>query len=124
MAIQDQIDRLNNEVDEQAALIAEISDILATKAGGSGGTTLETCTVTLTDEPFSYIDYMSPTGRFCGEIDSSVTKINVVKGSLLYGSYPETIRLTLTGGVSKIMIHNFTKYVLVINGDGDIAFTG
>lgn len=49
MAIQDQIDRLNAEVEEQAALIAEISDILATKAGGAGGgAKVETCTVTIT----------------------------------------------------------------------------
>lgn len=48
MAIQDQIDRLNAEVEEQAALIAEISDILATKAGGSGGSAaVETCTVNI-----------------------------------------------------------------------------
>lgn len=44
MSIQDQIDRLTAERDTQAALIAEISDILATKAGGSGGgATVETC---------------------------------------------------------------------------------
>lgn len=123
MSIQDQIDRLTAERDTQAALIAEISDILATKAGGAGGTTLDTCTVTLTDKPFSYIDYMSPTGRFCGEIDSSVTKIDVVKGSLLYCSHPESTKLALTGGVSEIMSRNFKQFALVINGDGDIAYS-
>lgn len=54
MAIQDQIDRLNNEVDEQAAIIAEISDILATKAGGSGGGGSNTYWVSVGDLPTTY----------------------------------------------------------------------
>lgn len=45
--MQEQLAAANAEIEEQAALIAEISDILATKAGGSGGgAVLETGTLT------------------------------------------------------------------------------
>ena len=82
MAIQTQIDRINNAVNAQTDLIAQIQTALQGKAagGGSGGSSVETCTVTIVHPDGAtgniYYTTVNDSGKIVGEyipLSSTVT---------------------------------------------------
>lgn len=91
------IDAANADLDSQSALIAQIQSALEGKASSGGGTSVETCTVTLTrgntaNDTSSTIESFAYTGFNNGVIQSNyvsnnnntiVTLTNVIKHSLI-----------------------------------------
>lgn len=91
MSVQNQIDRINNEVSSQTDLISQIVTALAGKGsgGGSSGASVETCTVTL-EVSGQIDDYISVSyGMTNGSLtesylsSSSSSSIIVNKGSII-----------------------------------------
>lgn len=85
------VGEVNTEVSTQADLIAQITNVLQGKSGGSGGTEIETCTGTISfgglamDEyPVYYVDENLDLQTVDG---GNTSTIKVMKNSIIYSDY-------------------------------------
>ena len=89
MSVYEQINRIKNEVDEQADLIAQIATALEGKVGGSGGGSIATYTGTVYGRRYSLGDLPEPVYFY---LDATMTlrAVAVPKG--------ESVQITIVAG--------------------------
>lgn len=123
--MQEQLDAANAEVAAQAILIDEISNILATKAGGSGGDSaaVETCTFAvqtpdgpiMSGEAFCYATGADLTSL---KIDlATPASYNVLKDSIVSA---DSSMVNWSGECTKIS----NGHAIIIAGTSNICFQG
>ena len=123
--MQEQLDIANAEVEEQAALIAEISNILATKAGGSGGGgALETCTLNVgyPDAPLDDgMAYLYATGADMSLLEIDLNKpieYQILKNSIVTST---TSMISASGEYTSLGNYTFSAFV---TGDMSVTYRG
>ena len=117
------VEDTNDAIDSQENLIAQISAALEGKAasGGSGGTTAETCTVTIRSDTSDYrpyyISYMTnedvPAKVITNNSNLSVTLQNVLCGSVVTVSF-YTYARDFSGNTTNAELIAFRDYNFVV----------
>lgn len=121
MGVQTQINRILNEVDTQASLIAQIKTALEGKAGG--GSSLETCTITVNTvnagtsvRVYGCVGTIAPDGtmipyaKTLSKVDNhgSFTILNVVVGSM-FTIWSNAVMAEMSNGLSTI-VHESSNF--------------